>query len=106
MNNPIHTCHILPLLSTTCVIRPHRNHNATTSQRQRRHAAAAPRQPVFHINCTRRRGYHIAMTATTQPHRHFVAATTQLQKAAVTQFTRNHSLTTFCRCDVVWLWYV
>ncbi|CAG9136606.1 unnamed protein product [Plutella xylostella] len=35
MNNPIHTCHILPLLSTTCVIRPHRNHIATTSQPHR-----------------------------------------------------------------------
>ncbi|CAG9135295.1 unnamed protein product [Plutella xylostella] len=35
MNNPIHTCHILPLLSTTCVIRPHRNGNAATRRRHR-----------------------------------------------------------------------
>ncbi|CAG9136472.1 unnamed protein product [Plutella xylostella] len=88
MNNPIHTCHILPLSSTTCVIRPHRNHIASATPPR----VVAPRPPP----------HNIATTATTQPHRHFVAAQTQLQKAAVTLFTRNHSLTTLCRCVVVW----
>ncbi|CAG9138406.1 unnamed protein product, partial [Plutella xylostella] len=44
MNNPIHTCHILPLSSTTCVIRPHRNHIATTTQPHRNGNAATRRR--------------------------------------------------------------
>ncbi|CAG9134686.1 unnamed protein product [Plutella xylostella] len=49
MNNPIHTCHILPLSSTTCVIRPHRNHIATTSQPHRVGNAATRRRHRGHL---------------------------------------------------------
>ncbi|KAG7295175.1 hypothetical protein JYU34_022144 [Plutella xylostella] len=49
MNNPIHTCHILSLLSTTCVIRPHRNHIATTTQPHRNGNAATRRRHRGHL---------------------------------------------------------
>lgn len=41
MNSTIHMYHILPSLSTACVIRPHRNHISTATQPRRHRQLAA-----------------------------------------------------------------